>query len=179
MLEVLDHPNELAGIPLLSFLQESRLFLSDCCGADVLGGPGHQRHMLVSDFTLGEGLTRLWQLVYLAGDGHPFSGRAARELALPAQPGDGGECTVSLELGGLVEPAQPVGKDRLEPVDRLADVDQLLSEILVFDVANPGGKVVDTRLIRVTGLSPRSASGFMPHRVRHRCDSCLSQLSEI
>jgi hypothetical protein len=45
--------------------------------------------MLVTDHSLGKGFFSFRQLVQLAGDADPLGCRAARELALPAQPIDG------------------------------------------------------------------------------------------
>ena len=77
MLEILGEANELAGITCLGRLQKRRLCLAHCLNADVLGGPCHQRHVLVTKAAASKGRLGFRQLVELARDLHPLGSRGA------------------------------------------------------------------------------------------------------
>ncbi len=87
MLEVLGDRGELTGVHRLGRLQQVGFFFAHGGYADVLRGAGQDSNVLVPNRPGDECRRSLGQLLQLARDFDPLGRGAAREFALPAQPG--------------------------------------------------------------------------------------------
>ena len=125
-------------------LEQARLGLAHGTGAQMVGSPGDHRHVLIAEVTASKRLSGPGQLLQLPGDPDPFGCGTARQLASPLQPGDDGERAVGGIFAGIIEPAEPVGEDRLARVDaRFPDLDQTLAQLLAIGLADPVRHRVD------------------------------------
>src|SRR3982075_1774692 len=98
--------------------------------------------MLVTEVPVRKGRLGSRQLVELARDLHPLGGRAARELALPLEPGDQGQRAVRRILPRLVEPPYPAGEDRLQRIDAaFPDLDQAFAQCRAIGFYHPRGHI--------------------------------------
>src|SRR5205807_7267957 len=134
------------------------------------------------DIALGERRLDLRQLLELAGDLDPLHGRAAGELALPAQPGGQRERAVRLVLARPVEAPHAGGEDGLEWVNAgFADLDESFAEHLAIGLVNPGRHGLDTNPQLLDGSLEMPISGAAKDlchghalSLNQGCDSCLS-----